>query len=153
MNMLELKIPPLVLVILFALAMYAISLLAPAVTLHIPVRDIVAVTVALFGALIVLSGVVAFRSHHTTVNPLVPSDSSTIVHDGIYRLSRNPMYLGFLLILIAWGVWLSNIISVLLLPCFVIYMNTYQIRPEERALQAKFGKEFEQYMATVRRWL
>ena len=72
---------------------------------------------------------------------------------GVYRISRNPMYLGFFLALAGWALYLSNAVAVLLLPVFLAYMTQYQIKPEERALLAKFGPEFAQYMASVRRWM
>jgi protein-S-isoprenylcysteine O-methyltransferase Ste14 len=76
-----------------------------------------------------------------------------VVTSGIYRLSRNPMYLGFLLALAGWTVFLGNIIALALLPLFVAHMNAFQIKPEERALLAKFGPAYAQYMRTTRRWL
>jgi protein-S-isoprenylcysteine O-methyltransferase Ste14 len=63
------------------------------------------------------------------------------------------MYLGFLLALAGWAVYLSNVAAALLLPAFVAYMNQYQVKPEERALLAKFGPEFAHYMSRVRRWI
>jgi protein-S-isoprenylcysteine O-methyltransferase Ste14 len=87
------------------------------------------------------------------VNPTQPETSSTIVTSGIYRWSRNPMYAGFLLILAGWAVQLASIAAVLLLPAFVLYMNRYQIQPEERALTDKFGAEYLSYRRRVRRWL
>lgn len=83
----------------------------------------------------------------------VLTPSSALVRNGVYRFTRNPMYLGFLLVLAAWAAFLSSLMSVLALPCFIAYINKYQIEPEERALLAKFGAEFEQYAAAVRRWI
>ena len=100
-----------------------------------------------------LAGVVAFRANKTTVNPLDPGAASTVVSNGIYRYSRNPMYLGFLLALAAWAVYLSSVVAALFLPAFVAYMNRFQIQPEERMLLAKFGPAFSQYMQAVRRWV
>lgn len=153
MKSLELKIPPVPLVAVFAAAMYGLSLLVPQVTSLIPGRAFLALGLALLGVVVALAGVITFRANKTTVNPLTPSASSTVVSSGVYRFSRNPMYLGLLLILAAWAIYLSNAIATLLLPAFVAYMNQFQIRPEERALQAKFGARFSHYMAGVRRWL
>ena len=72
---------------------------------------------------------------------------------GIYRRTRNPMYLGFLVVLLGWGVWLANVVAFLLLPAFVFYMNRFQIAPEERALRERFGESFVVYQGRVRRWL
>jgi protein-S-isoprenylcysteine O-methyltransferase Ste14 len=153
MRSLELKVPPVPLAAVFAAAMFGVSLVAPAATFVIPGRTGIAIGLALLGAVIALAGVVAFRANKTTVNPLNPGATSTIVSSGVYRFSRNPMYLGFLLALAAWAIYLSNALAALLLPVFVAYMNRFQIKPEERALLARFGADFSRYVATVRRWI
>jgi len=107
----------------------------------------------LLGALTCLAGVRYFRRAKTTVNPMKPESASALVASGIYRYSRNPMYLGFLLMLLGWALWLSNASALLLLPAFVLYMNRFQICPEERALLSLFGPDYMQYRARVRRWL
>ena len=71
---------------------------------------------------------------------------------GIYRLTRNPMYLGFLWILPGWGIFLSNAPAFLVLPGFALSMNRFQIEPEERALTRLFGQAFVAYATQVRRW-
>jgi protein-S-isoprenylcysteine O-methyltransferase Ste14 len=109
--------------------------------------------VALLGLCIALSGVVAFRRAGTTINPMKPGSSSSLVEAGIYSVTRNPMYLGVLLLLLAWAIYLANVLTVLFLPGFVWYMGRYQIEPEERALTALFGPEFTAYAARVRRWM
>ncbi len=119
----------------------------------LPGRDFISCGVALLGALISILGVVAFKRARTTVNPMKPESSSSLVVAGIYRLTRNPMYLGFLLILLGWAAYLSNALSVLAIPAFVLYMTVFQIRPEERALDSLFGPEFAAYKARVRRWI
>ena len=95
----------------------------------------------------------AFRRHKTTVNPFTPAKSSSLVATGIYRYSRNPMYLGLFLALLGWGAYLGNWASALLLPAFVAYMNRFQIHPEERVLTESFGPQFLAYARSVRRWL
>jgi protein-S-isoprenylcysteine O-methyltransferase Ste14 len=82
-----------------------------------------------------------------------PGASSSLVIRGVYTLTRNPMYLGFLLVLVGWAVFLSNTLAFLLLPVFILYMNRFQITPEERALASLFGQEFVVYKSRVRRWL
>ncbi|MFG6447937.1 methyltransferase family protein [Roseateles sp. BYS180W] len=119
----------------------------------LPAKNAVALMLVLLGGVAAVAGVLAFGRHHTTVNPLRPDQSSTLVASGVYRLSRNPMYLGFLLVLAGWAVYLASVAAALMLPAFVIYMNRFQIAPEERALATLFGPEFETYKATTRRWL
>lgn len=150
---LELKVPPVPLAAIFAATMYGLSRLAPSAGLALPGRRMAAVVLALVGVAVTTAGVLAFRARRTTVNPLTPGAASTVVSTGVYRLSRNPMYVGFLLLLVGWAVYLSNALAALLVPAFVAYMNRFQIEPEERALLAKFGPRFSDYMAAVRRWV
>lgn len=152
MHALELRIPPLALLLVFASGMVVVAYAVPA-AITVPWRVALAIALALAGALVALAGVVAFRKHRTTVNPFTPEQSSSLVSTGIYRFSRNPMYLGFLLALAGLGALLANWASALLIPVFVAYMNRFQIQPEERALRQRFGQAFATYSATVRRWL
>ena len=153
MKWLELKVPPLLVWLVFAGAMLGVAYSAPGLSFTLPGRATVAVALVALGGALALAGVLAFRDKRTTVNPLTPGASSSLVDSGVYRLSRNPMYLGFLLALAAWAVYLSNAGAALLVPAFVAYLTQYQIKPEERALLARFGSEFAQYMSRVRRWL
>ena len=99
------------------------------------------------------SAVLSFRRAHTTVNPMQPSSASSLVTSGIYRYTRNPMYLGMLFVLVGWALYLANVLVFLFLPAFILYMNRFQIEPEERAMTALFGQEFLEYASRVRRWI
>jgi protein-S-isoprenylcysteine O-methyltransferase Ste14 len=153
MRALELRVPPLASVVIFAMLMAAMALMVPEAEFKVPAQPLIAVSMAVLGALITVAGVVAFRRQQTTVNPFTPEQTSSLVASGIYRFTRNPMYLGFLLALAGWSLYLANWVAVLLLPVFVAYMNRFQIQPEERALRATFGEGFAEYMNAVRRWL
>lgn len=153
MQWLELKIPPLIVWLIIAGAMLGVARFAPSLTFTLAGSFVIALALVALGAALAVAGVIAFRARRTTVNPLTPGASTSVVSSGVYRVSRNPMYLGFLLALAGWAVYLSNAGAALLLPAFVAYMTRYQIKPEERALLAKFGPEFAQYMSRVRRWL
>jgi len=100
-----------------------------------------------------LAGLLAFRKARTTVNPLRPGKASTMVTGGVYRLTRNPMYVGMLWLLTAWAVHLSALWPFVGLPLFVLYIGRFQIAPEERALRSLFGKAYDDYAARVRRWV
>jgi protein-S-isoprenylcysteine O-methyltransferase Ste14 len=152
MSRLELKIPPALLVLLFAVAMYSLSTATGNTRSTGGITSALAVTCALAGILVSLAGVVQFRRARTTVNPVTPTASSSLVTSGIYRFSRNPMYLGFLLILTGWALFLANMYAAALIPLFVLYMNRFQIIPEERALLRIFGQEFANYISRVGRW-
>jgi protein-S-isoprenylcysteine O-methyltransferase Ste14 len=118
-----------------------------------PVRTVVAFMTFGLAVTIVVTAVIGFRRARTTVDPFHPETASNIVTTGIYRVTRNPMYLGFLLALIAWAVFLGNGIAAVIPPTFVVYMNRFQIEPEERALRARFGAAYEAYLRSVRRWI
>jgi protein-S-isoprenylcysteine O-methyltransferase Ste14 len=150
---LELRIPPVAVTILFGLGMWIVATYTPSLTFVLPWRTGLGVIMALIGLAVGTMGILAFRRARTTVNPFRPNATSTIVSSGIYRASRNPMYLGLLLMLTGWELALSNLLAVALLPAFVAYMTRFQILVEERALHSKFGGEFVAYRDSVRRWL
>ena len=153
MNALELKVPPLVLVLVLAVAMWFAAMQLPSLAFTLPWRHSLAATVSGVGTLILLAGMYAFQKAKTTLNPMKPDTASSLVASGIYRISRNPMYVGFLLALTGWAIFLSHPLPFLFLPVFVAYMNCFQISPEERALSAKFGDDYDRYKQGVRRWL
>ena len=145
------KIPPLAIVFIGALLMWLPGALLPAPQL--PAMPLIAAILALAGIATCAAGVLSFRLAGTTVNPLEPERATALVVRGIYRFTRNPMYLGFALLLAAWGVFLANAIALLVVPAFIMYMNRWQIAPEERALEALFGDDYRAYRASVRRWI
>ena len=153
MRSLELKIPPPAVALVIALVMWGITFLVPSFDLPFFVRTITSVIIAALGFAISVAGIVSFRQAQTTINPMKPDMATALVSSGIYRKTRNPMYLGILLGLLGWGVFLANALSVLCAFVFVPYMNRFQIRPEERSLAALFGVEFMAYKASVRRWM
>ncbi|HEX5042142.1 MAG TPA: isoprenylcysteine carboxylmethyltransferase family protein [Candidatus Polarisedimenticolaceae bacterium] len=153
MSKLESKVPPMVVVAAFAATMWLSTGVLPGLVWNFPGRGPLAVSLALAGLAFATAGVVAFRRAGTTVNPTTPGAASAMVVSGVYRISRNPMYLGFLLLLAAWAVRLGHPIAFALLPAFALYMNRFQIRPEERALAEKFGDDALGYFRSVPRWL
>ena len=153
MQVFELKVPPVALTVVFAVVMWVASNVFSAASLSLPGTSIVAFTFAFIGGGIAVAGVSAFRQHSTTVNPMKPETTASVVTDGIYRITRNPMYLGLAFALVGWAIHLANLAALFLVPAFVAYMTRFQIKPEERALLAKFGPSFADYMAAVRRWI
>lgn len=149
---LELKIPPALVFLFFAGAMYLLARFLPAGRFDFFGR----MQLAWFlGGLAVAVGswaVLLFLRHRTPADPAHPDRARKLVVGGVYNFSRNPMYLSLLLLLLAWGLYLENVFNTLLCALFVAYMNRFQILPEERALASRFGAAFRQYCLLVRRW-
>jgi protein-S-isoprenylcysteine O-methyltransferase Ste14 len=150
---LELKIPPVALVIIAALLMWVGAVFFPTLSFRFPFQTVVVWVIGLLGVATSAIGVAQFKRAKTTVNPTKPDAASSLVRTGIYARTRNPMYVGFVLILAAWAVAVGNVASFLMLPAFIVYMNHFQIKPEERALASIFGDEFKAYCSEARRWI
>lgn len=153
MRFLELRVPPLLLWAVFAAAIAAAVRWMPALSLPFPGHRVIALVLFVVGTAAAVAGVVEFRRARTTVNPIAPEKASTVVSSGVFRLTRNPMYLGMAVTLLGLSAWMATAAGLLLVPVFCVYMTRFQIEPEERALISLFGREFEQYMQRVRRWL
>ena len=150
--LLELRVPPLAIVVIVAALMWMLAAV-PLQRFNFPGQVGLTCAFAIVGLAVAAAGVLQFRRAKTTVNPMTPGKSSSLVVGGVYTRTRNPMYLGFALWLVGLAVYLGHPVSVLGVPLFVIYMNRFQIEPEERALEARFGEEFQRYCDNVRRWL
>lgn len=153
MKMLETKIPPPLIAIVIGMAMWLLARTYVAPDAGISLRQVAAILVALSGLMCDLLGAVSFRKVKTTVNPMAPEKSSALVSTGIYQYSRNPMYLGMALLLLAWAIYLAFSWSFLGVFVFMLYITRFQIIPEERAMEKRFGQEYLAYKAKVRRWL
>jgi protein-S-isoprenylcysteine O-methyltransferase Ste14 len=153
MRSLEVMIPPPAVAALVALAMWGVSLVAPPLPMLAAVRLAASIALAVVGLVFSVAGVVSFRRARTTVNPTTPEAASSLVSSGIYRVTRNPMYVGLSFVLLAWAVFLSSAWALLGPLAFVLYIDRFQIAPEERALSKLFGSEYTAYRAKVRRWL
>jgi protein-S-isoprenylcysteine O-methyltransferase Ste14 len=133
--------------------MWIVARLAPALAVNLAGRLAAALVLALAGAAVALAGVSEFGRARTTVNPLRPERASALVVSGIFRRTRNPMYLGLAIVLLGWAWYLAHPVAALGVPAFVAWMNRSQIPREERALEQLFGAEFVRYKSRVRRWL
>jgi protein-S-isoprenylcysteine O-methyltransferase Ste14 len=152
MQALEHRIPPPLVWLLVAAAMWGVARLTPAFDVPAGVRFTVAAVLALFGLLCAAPAIIGFRRAGTTVNPVDIEQASALVTGGIYRYTRNPMYLGLTCLLLAWTVWLAAPWSALGPVAFVLFITRFQIIPEERVMQAKFGRAYAEYRARTRRW-
>ena len=153
MKWLELRVPPPVVALLAGVLMWLAERALPALDFQLPVRGTLAIAIAVIGVAIAAVAFFQFRGVDTTPNPRKPHESTTLVVTGMYRFSRNPMYLGDVVILAAWALWLANAAAFVLLPVFVAYINRFQIAPEERALESRYGAAYAGYRQAVRRWL
>ena len=153
MKALELKIPPVVQFLAVALAMWLMANYFPSSGVEIPGRKVLIVLFAGLGGIVAIPAVAAFRSVDTTVDPRTPDKATRLVVSGVFRYSRNPMYLGLLCVLIAWAVYLSNLLAFVGIPLFVGSMNRLQIQLEEQAMERQFGDEYREYRKSVRRWI
>lgn len=150
---LELKVPPVIQVIIIAIIMYALSKIVVSLKFSLIGSTWLAAIFVIFGLSLGVLGVLQFKKAQTTVNPHDISQASHLVTSGIFRYTRNPMYLGLSLVLLGWAFYLSHYLAVMILPLFIIYMTRFQILPEERMMKTLFGHNYQRYQAKVRRWI
>jgi len=150
---LELKIPPVVQAFAGGLLMWMVTLVTPVIDLSPQVRLGGGLAMAAAGFLIALTGIITFRQAGTTFHPTNPGAASSLVTSRVYRFTRNPMYMGIILVLFGWATFLASIFSLVVLPLFVLYITRFQIVPEERAMVSLFGPEYDAYRQKVRRWI
>ena len=146
------RVPPLALTLLLGVLMPGLARLLPA-PLGLPGNMFIATGAFTAGSLLIALAIVTFRRAHTTLDPRAPERSSTLVTHGVFALSRNPIYVGFALWLLALALYLENASAIAGVAAFVLYMQLVQIPAEESALRAHFGDAFENYRQKTRRWL
>jgi protein-S-isoprenylcysteine O-methyltransferase Ste14 len=152
MKALELKVPPPLVALISAVLMWVIARVIPSPVINLPGKEIIAAAILLLGVAVGIAGVVSFKLAKTTANPLTPEKTSSLVTSGVYRFTRNPMYLAMLIDLIALGAYLACPWSFIVIPLYVLYLNRFQIEPEERMLASLFGSAYTEYKSRVRRW-
>lgn len=153
MRFLETKIPAPVVATLLAVAMFLLPGIAPDSGVFVHVRRVLIDFCMNLSAFVALMAFATFWKARTTINPIQPDRASVLVTHGIYAITRNPMYLSLLLLLAAyagmqwsWGAGAGPLV-------YAAYVTRFQILPEERVLEAKFGSEYTEYKGRVRRWL
>lgn len=149
----KLLIPPPIIALLCGLAMWGIAEAFPQMRFAFPFQSLLAGGFVAVGLALDLISIGAFRKAKTTVTPLTPEKATSLVVTGLYRYTRNPMYLGLLLILSGIAIWLGSPINGMILIAFVGYITAFQIAPEEARLVKLFGSDYKRYRARVRRWL
>lgn len=153
MRTLETKIPPPLVMVLLGVLAWTWAHYVPTLSFRLPFHTMIATVVAVAGMALNGSPKLAFDRAGTTVNPLRPGSATHLVTSGVYRYSRNPMYLGHAVILFGWGIFLHSIVGFVAIPAFVLYISRLQIVPEERHLLARFGDEYTTFCQKSPRWL
>ena len=153
MQSLELRIPPLVLAPLLAAVMWGLARWGAHFAIPGMARWTASLAIATAGVSVAVLGMLEFRRSRTTVDPTRPERASSFVSSGVYKVTRNPMYLGMALVLVAWAIFLAAPWAFVGPVSWVLYMTRFQIKPEERILAELFGEEYASYLSTVRRWL
>ena len=144
------KIPPPIVTILFAIMIFYFS---DNFHMSIYLLKYIFQYFLLLGFFVTFSSARNFKKKDTTVNPMKPNETSKLVTDGFFKITRNPMYLGMLLFLLGLSIYNGLIVGLIFLPLFVGYITYFQIIPEENAMLELFGEEFKVYMKKVRRWI
>ena len=110
------------------------------------------------GAIVVVAGIalawlpeLQFKRVGTEIKPF--RDSSHLVTDGLFRISRHPMYLGMALVLVGVFVVLGSLVPAIMIPVFVVVITFRFIVPEERDMERQFGEKYMEYRRRVRRWI
>ncbi len=153
MKALELKVPPVIVVGVIAAIMQLISHSLPTIKIPLTLRVSLTTIIVVLAMVCGVWGVWEFRKQRTTVNPHTPKKSSSLVTSGIFQFTRNPMYLGLAMLLLAIAVYKSSPLLIAGVVVFILYMNRFQIAPEERFMNQRFGQEYTEYCLRVRRWL
>jgi protein-S-isoprenylcysteine O-methyltransferase Ste14 len=151
--MLSLRIPPPIWMLLAGAVMWSLNRFVPVLTVVAAPWNRAGWWVMAVALVPVLTAITQFVRAHTTINPHDPNKTSALVTGGIYRWTRNPMYLGLLLLLTGWAIRLGSLSPFLIPPLFALVLKQVQILPEERVLRARFGGDYDRYCRTVGRWL
>ena len=150
---LEGKVPPPVVAIMAAAVMWGVANEQALLRYEISYKAFICGALVGLAVLIDLAALRLFMTAKTTINPISPDKATKLVTTGVYRYTRNPMYMANLIILLAWLIWLGSIYSVSGLILYVVYMNQFQIKPEERVLLNLFEHEYSFFCSRVRRWI
>ena len=132
---------------------FGIARLLPALSLDFPARTLAAPAFVFVGLVLNILPKLAFQRAGTTVNPVRPNLATSLVTSGIYRYTRNPMYLGHATILFGWVLYLHNVAALVVVPAFMLYITRFQIQPEERHLSARFPDAYAAFCRQASRWL
>ena len=153
MEKLKLKVPPPIVMLLVATMMWLTSIKSKGFLVPHELQLVIIISICSLATIVIFFSILSFKRFKTTIHPMNPKESKKLITEGMFSYSRNPIYLGMLIFLMAWVFYLSNLYSFTFLIIFILYMNVFQIVPEEEALELNFGVEFIKYKKKVRRWV
>jgi protein-S-isoprenylcysteine O-methyltransferase Ste14 len=133
--------------------MWFLRAITPFLSITLIFHLVLGIMIVLLGFSVEVAAILSLSKAKTTADPTHPKNASSLVTTGMYRFTRNPIYLGDFLILIGWAVYLSNLAALVVTPLFILYINRFQIRPEETAMLELFGDQFAEFKSRVRRWI
>ena len=145
------KIPPPIVTLTFILLSFWLANYLPKLAFNY--QGLLSLIMTLIGLTIIVIGVKTFHKSATTVNPLNPSEACHVVTHGVFSYTRNPMYLGMVIILLGVSIYNGVYIGIIILACFIFYITEFQIKPEEEAMEEIFPGDYTDYLKRVRRWL
>ena len=145
------KIPPPLIGLTFILINYLSTFLFESVSF--PYQEIISLLILSSGFLIIVTAARLFSRYKTIISPITPEKSTSLVTEGVFSFSRNPMYLGMLIIITSSSIFFATWVGLLLIILFIVIINFFQIEPEEKMMRKLFGEEYEAYTTKVRRWI
>lgn len=153
MSRLETRVPPPVLALIIAIVIWGLSRIVPDPALPAAVSAWASAGLFLLAVVFGFPAIAAFVRAGTTIDPVRIDRASVLVTGGLYRITRNPMYVGLTLLLAAWAAFLGPLGGFAGVIGFALWIDRLQIRAEERLLTTKFGADYAAYRSRVRRWL
>ena len=145
------KIPPPIIalgcIIINYLSTYLIN------PISFPISEIIGGLILLVGIATTVSAILLFKNYKTTVNPMRPEESTTLVTTGIFSITRNPMYFGLFFVIFSTVLFFGSWFGIIILMFFIWYITNFQIIPEEEAMEKLFGNKYDEYRQNIRRWI
>ena len=145
------KIPPPIVTLVFGLCIYLSKSFFPEFSFSI--LSSLSIISFIVGISVLVTAIISFKNHETTVNPISIEKASSLVVTGIFKYSRNPMYLGMSFILLGLTLKYNLIGGLIFTGLFMLFITIFQIKPEETAMEKLFDQEWKDYVSNVRRWL
>ena len=150
----HLRIPPPIVALIGILLIFLSKDYILILYLHPHLQNTLSLIFLIFGFVIIFSATKEFKKSDTTVNPMKPKTSTSLVTSGIFKYTRNPMYLGLTSILLASCFYFSSLLGIIVyVPLFILYITVFQIIPEEETMKGLFNDEYLDYCSKVRRWI